>query len=92
LFIHLPERPGTLAGILGGKNVGTPSASPFAHQTITDAQRQSERLRAPLGMGMNGEQNLSTHALGLGRGVRTKEPLEVDDVGWGQLKRWLMTQ
>ncbi len=29
---------------------------------------------------MNAEENLSTHALGLWRGVRPSKPLEVDDI------------
>lgn len=69
-----------------------PSTSPFAYQTIADSKRESNCLRAPLGVSMSAEQDLDTDALGLGSGVRTKEPLEIDDVGRGQLKRWQILQ
>ena len=69
-----------------------PSTSPFAHQTIADSKGESNRLCAPIGMGMSAEQDVGTHALGLRRGMRTKKPLEVDDVGRGQLNGWVLTQ
>jgi hypothetical protein len=60
-----------------------PPTSPFAHQTVVDSKGESNCLRAPLGVGISAEQDLDTDAFGLGSGVRTKEPLEIDDVGRG---------
>ncbi len=69
-----------------------PATSPFAYQAIADSKGESNPLRAPLGMSISVEQDVGTHALGLRRGMRTKEPLEVEDVGRGQLKGWVLTQ
>ncbi len=57
-----------------------PATSPFAHQTIADSKGESDRWCAPIGMGISAEQDVGTHALGSRRGMRTKEPLELDDV------------
>ena len=69
-----------------------PSTSPFAHKTIADSKGESNRLCAPIRMSMSNKQDVGTPALGLRRGMRTKEPLELDDIGRGQLTGWALTQ
>jgi hypothetical protein len=69
-----------------------PSTPPFAHETIADSKGESNRLCAPIRMRMSSKQDVGTHALGLRRGMRTKEPLELDDIGRGPLNGWELTQ